>query len=148
MDNRTEQAPPCLPPARFFRPVATVSPTFIDTHDPLCLHCGAAWGSTIIDDEQVRHDVAGAYIDCPACTARYRPQGGHFIAHGAYRPERYCGHCQAWRPTGPASHDSIGTCIACGRVFDHRIDPPEQALMEALRAATTAEGVQTERGDN
>ena len=128
MDNRTVQLP-----ANFFAAVATVSPTFLDAHDLLCLHCGTDWAH-FIDDEWVRHDVAGDYIECPSCVARYRPRDGRFVNHGNYRPERWCGGCQMWRPVGRDPRDAVHACVVCGRPFDERVDPPEQALMDARRS--------------
>jgi hypothetical protein len=124
--------PPTQPPS--FR-VTLVSPTFADAHDPRCLHCGAAlkW-----DDAQ--HDRAGDYLTCPACQAQYRPVGGQFHNQGEWRPERWCGWCQEWRPTGSMRAPAQG-CVVCGHDFDDPTDPPEAALMPPRESRALAHEV-------
>lgn len=112
--------PPTQPPN--FR-VTLVSPTFADAHDPRCLQCGAALNH---DDNQ--HDAAGDYLTCPSCQTQYRPIGGQFHDQGQWRPERWCGWCQEWRPTGSMRATAQG-CVVCGHDFDDPTDPPEAALM-------------------
>jgi hypothetical protein len=124
--------PPTQPPS--FR-VTLVSPTFADAHDPRCLHCGAAlkW-----DDAQ--HDRAGDYLTCPACQAQYRPVGGQFHNLGEWRPERWCGWCQEWRPAGSMRAPAQG-CVVCGHDFDDPTDPPEVALMPPRESRALAHEV-------
>ena len=117
--------------------VTLVSPTFTDVYDPRCLHCGAT-----LDHDDNQHDAAGDYLTCPSCQTQYRPIGGQFHSQGQWRPERWCGWCQEWRPTGSMNLPA-GSCVVCGHDFDEPADPPEAALMAPREASVMAREIIT-----
>jgi hypothetical protein len=84
-------------------------------------------GATLNHDDN-QHDAAGDYLTCPSCQTQYRPIGGQFHDQGQWCPERWCGWCQEWQPTGSMRAAAQG-CVVCGHDFDDSTDPPEAALM-------------------
>ncbi len=132
-----------LPPLPFTMRVSLeVSSNFIDLDDLACLRCGSPFaGSTLSARYAIVRDKYGAFLDCPACQARFYARGDRFMAHGEYNQDRWCAQCQEWRPSGlEGCVGEIHACHVCLSEFDGKGPlPAEYAALQAVKARLAAQ---------